>query len=167
MKSRTILVLSAVIVVQTAIIVAGIFALYSGVEQPEARKESAPVQVQQQEKAALAEVEPQSEPQIKPQAEQEAEPQAKPEVEPQVGKDSGKEPEKKPEPQAKPRPKPVASSFSVTNCATGKKNTLKQGEDGFLTLVDHQTRQLWKIPFQAMSAVWRRLIITATGRSSS
>lgn len=131
MKRSTVLIFFAVIVVLAAIIVAGIFALYSGVDQPETVK--APVAATQpaEQQSDVAQAQPVAE---QPAAEQTV---AEPEV---VQKENEQEVVKKEE-------KPVPASFTVTNCATGKKNTLRQNGDNSLSLVDHQAKQLWKISF--------------------
>lgn len=132
MKRNTLIVLCSLIAVLAAIIVAGVSYLYSGVGSEPERDE---------EKTVVDNVSVADE---------------------YVPEDIAPEPrESKEAEQAKQEEQSLASSpatpseFAVTNCGTGKRNTLRQNADNSLELIDEKGKSLWKmsLPGQIAGAV--------------
>lgn len=147
MSNKTIISLSVLIVIMLGIITSAVIYLYSGLEpeipvvqkaelsQAAVKPEAAASKVEDEPKPAAKQPKPETKPAAEP---------AKPETKPAVAKQP--EPKSTPEQPKAAKPAPE-QSFKVTNCATGKKNTLKQLSDNSLCLLDHNGKQLWKIPF--------------------
>ncbi len=133
MKRNTLIVLCSLIAVLAAIIVAGVSYLYSGVDS-----ETKPAADQTVvDKAEVADTDPMEE-------DAQSEPEAA----------SEKSPEKQPEqPSAVKAAAPA--EFTVTNCGTGKQNTIRQNADNSLELIDEKGKSLWKmsLPGQIAGAV--------------
>ena len=133
MKRNTLIVLCSLIAVLAAIIVAGVSYLYSGVDSE--TKHAADKTVV--DKAEVADTDPMEE-------DAQSEPEAA----------SEKSPEKQPEqPSAVKAAAPA--EFTVTNCGTGKQNTIRQNADNSLELIDEKGKSLWKmsLPGQIAGAV--------------
>lgn len=130
MKSKTIIFLSALIVLMLGVIVAAVVYLYS---EP---KIVADVPAKQAVETKEEQPQPKEEPKAEEKSAEVPTPKA---VEP---------PAPAPEaPKAQSAKKEDVKEFKVKNSGTGKDNILKQNADNSLCLIDHNGKQLWKIPF--------------------
>lgn len=142
MKNKTIILLSVLIALMLCVIVAAVYYLYSDVEPS-----SVPVAVQtlvQEDKDDQPEkVQEVEQPQEMPsEKDADAVPESEKTVQKQPEQPAAKETVKQP---AKTQAASSPGEFTVKNCATGKKNTLRQLPDNSLCLIDHNNKQLWKI----------------------
>lgn len=129
MKKPTIIFLSCLITVMLCIIAAEVVALYSGVNNPNIKltRSESPAAAEQSAKPAENPVADPAKPAAAPAAPEAAKPVTEP---------------AKPVAPAKKK----AIELTVTNCATGKKNTLVQNPDTYaLSLIDHNSKTLWTV----------------------
>lgn len=142
MKNKTIIFLSVLIALMLGIIVSAVIYLYS---TPEITPAPVAEKTQQEEKAPADEqVAKAEDPAPEAQAELPAEQPA-----PEVKAELAAQPAKADNAPAKSESAAAKSEFQVKNSGTGRMNTLKQASDNSLTLLDHNGKQLWKIPFPA------------------
>lgn len=161
MNKKTIIVLSALIVLMLGIIAAGVNYLYSSPE-PLVRENVSNAALQAS-TDALAQAEDLSSEEVIPaeeenpadtQAEQKAAEEAKKAEEARKAEEDRKAEEakkaqeaKKAEEAKKAAQQKKAGEFQVKNSGTGKMNTLRQNSDNSLELIDHNGARLWKVAF--------------------
>lgn len=133
MNKKVTISLSALIFLLLLVIAAGVFRLYRGIEF------TSPVAKVETDRDAVTETMTSDDDGTKPEDSENVS-DAEKEVEGEA--DSEKK-------EAEPAPK--SSEFAVTNCATGKKNTLRQNKDNSIELINENGKSLWK---RSMPAQW-------------
>lgn len=123
MKRNVLVILCSLIVILAAIIVAGVSYLYSGVSKDSASSADDDAVVRNE----VAE-----EPSPAPVPSRDAE-EEKTEEPSSAGKESSLE-------------------FAVTNCGTGRQNTIRQNPDNSLELIDEKGKSLWKMSLKGRIA---------------
>ena len=138
MKKRTVITLCCIIALMGAVIAAGIYSLYAGLDREAAYPAASAANVARTDTPAADET-----------AEEAGAPAETVKTTPVDDKAAAGDPAKVVDKAAvKPAVQPAEpASYKVTNCATGKKNTLTQAADNSLSLTDHEGRKLWTIPF--------------------
>lgn len=148
MKRSTLIILSSIVIVLALVVVAGIVALYSGVEP--IHGESDVTAVRDAGTASSVSETPASDTETPaPDAEElvkEAEAALAAEIaEAEKRAAEEKKAAEKKEAEKKEAEKKTALEFKVTNCGTGKKNTLRQNPDNTIELIDEKGKSLWKV----------------------
>lgn len=155
MNKKTIIVLSALIVLMLGIIAAGVNYLYSSPEplvsenvSNAAAQASTDASAQAEDLSSEEMIPAEEETPADTQAEQKAAEEAKKAEEARKAEEDRKAEEaKKAEEAQKAAQQKKTGEFQVKNSGTGKMNTLRQNSDNSLELIDHNGARLWKVAF--------------------
>lgn len=154
MKDKTWIFLSVIVVLMTAVVVAGVHALYAGLDPAEEESvDILPVYSEDQLTALMQDDDIDYSFPTSTEVEKQTPGKEEAKSEPVTKKETKTEPAKaapKAETAPKEEPKPAETKkpleFKVKNFRTGKMNTLKQSSDTYkLQLIDHTGKSMWTV----------------------